>query len=129
MKLLVVDDDYSVLEMLLAPLEDQGFEVMLAASATDAMARELDVPPDVLVTDLDLGEGTNGIELASEARRRWPELKVVYMSGQPWPRGVVPTGGNETFLAKPFKVSALIRGVHSVADGFAWSSLKYTPRQ
>jgi DNA-binding NtrC family response regulator len=119
MRLLVVDDDYRVLEMLLACLEDEGFEVMLAASATDAMARELDVPPDVLVTDLDLGEGSNGIDLASEARRRWPDLRVVYMSGQPWPKGVVPVGGNETFLPKPFKVSALVRGVHSVTGGSA----------
>ena len=115
MKLLVVDDDADVLDAILAVLEDAGFAVMQASSGEDAIAKAATAMPDVLVTDLDLGSGMNGIELAAEARRRWPSLPIVYISGRQWLLNEHRLGTGEAFLAKPFRQRDLVGRVRAVA--------------
>jgi DNA-binding response OmpR family regulator len=116
MKLLVVDDDAAVLEVLLDVLRDAGFTVTLATSAEDAIAMASGAAPDVLVTDLDLGTGMNGIELAAEARRRWPNLPVVYISGRGWLMHGHQLDDREVYLPKPFHQNELLGGVQAVAN-------------
>jgi DNA-binding response OmpR family regulator len=113
--LLVVDDDKYVLEAILDCLVDAGFDVTPAVTGEDAIAKACVAVPDVLITDLDLGAGMSGIELGVEARRRWPNLPLVYMSGRPWIMNQRVMEDRETFLPKPFLQRALVAGVHAVA--------------
>ena len=72
--------------------------------------------PDVLVTDIDLGPGLGGLDIAAIARERHPATEVVLISGTaPDP---CLLGCRERFLRKPFAASALadaIRGAEAAA--------------
>ena len=117
MKLLVVDDDAEIREALFDILEDAGFEVTPTSTAEHALTIAVGSPPDVLVTDLDLGAGMGGVDLGIEARRRWPTLPVVYISGRPWLMNGHPLCNREAFIRKPFHRKELLGAVRAVAAG------------
>jgi len=58
---------------------------------------------DLLLTDIDM-PGIYGVSLSREVRDRWPETKVVFMSGGATPGGV----GGGPFLSKPFALRELV---------------------
>lgn len=85
MAVLLVEDDTVVRLTLCECLEDAGLEILDAGDATTALAM-LEASPrhiTILVTDLDLGPGDNGLVLAGKAKRRLPRLRVVYATGSP----------------------------------------------
>lgn len=87
-KLLVVDDEYELLEVTVNYLQSMGFEVLAATDGKQALLT-LEKNPDieVLLTDIVMPGGLNGTELAEKAREQSPALKVLYMSG--FPSGVI----------------------------------------
>lgn len=109
---LIVEDDPLVREHAAHSFEALGYSVCLAASAADAL-EILDTGPDIclLFTDVILGEGMNGIELAAEAGRRRPELKILYTSGYvPGDYGVgSPLEKGAEMLRKPYDREELVR--------------------
>jgi CheY-like chemotaxis protein len=113
--LLVVDDDEDVLDALIDVLEGAGFAIMFATSGEEAIMKASGAAPDVLVTDLDLGAGMNGIQLAAEVRRRWPGLPIVYISGHHRMMNARSLDDREVFLPKPFRQRELLGGVHAVS--------------
>lgn len=110
MHVLLVEDDELVRSCLEDLLIDAGVRVTPATSATEALAICGVECPSVLLADVWLGPGMNGLKLAAEARQRWPGLRCVLMSGDP----TVTRDDTETpdiFLAKPFQTSDLLRAV------------------
>nr|WP_300998379.1 PAS domain-containing protein [Hyphomonas sp.] len=109
---LIVEDDPLVREHAAHSFEALGYSVCLAASAADAL-EILETGPDIclLFTDVILGEGMNGIELAAEAGRRRPELKILYTSGYvPGDYGVgSPLEKGAEMLRKPYDREELVR--------------------
>jgi len=79
---LVVEDDPEVRSVATASLRSLGYRVISASNATDALG-ELEANPSIalLFTDVMLGPGMNGTELADVARQRRPELAVLLTSG------------------------------------------------
>src|SRR6266478_930386 len=81
-RILVVDDEEDVRNVLRAFLKAWGYEVIVADSGAAALewakksARKL----DLLITDFRM-PSMDGIELVQQMRNRHPELKVLYMSG------------------------------------------------
>jgi CheY-like chemotaxis protein len=81
---LVVDDEAELLEIAHAYLAEMGFNVICADGPAAALtAREQNSEIDLMVTDIIMSGGMNGVELAAEARRLNPNLKVIYSSGFP----------------------------------------------
>lgn len=79
---LAVEDDEDVLELTVVALKDLGYTVLTAANAGDALeilrsAKEI----DVLFSDVIMPGGMNGAQLAVEARRITPGIKVLLTSG------------------------------------------------
>ena len=76
MEVMVVDDEPLVRELIVEELEEAGVVVSECASAEVALAviPLNDLPPAVIVTDVNLGPGMDGLALASEVRRRWPMM-------------------------------------------------------
>lgn len=111
---LVVEDEQSVRAMVMEVLQDQGFR---AISATDGAAGlevlESEAHIDLLITDIGL-PGLNGRELAEAARRRRPELKILFMSGYPpeTPRTAEPSRQSDLLIVKPFTLNALLDRIH-----------------
>jgi CheY-like chemotaxis protein len=81
-KVLVVDDEWGLLEIAEAYLGDMAFTVLKAEGAHTAIEL-LKQHEDIvlLVTDILMPGGMNGVELVEQARRIVPQVKVVYTSG------------------------------------------------
>jgi two-component system, cell cycle sensor histidine kinase and response regulator CckA len=121
-RVLLVDDNDIVRDLMRAMLEREGFQVLDACNG----ARALELVAggdriDLLVTDVFM-PGIDGLELADRVLDFHPEAAVVFTSGHVDERilapGTVPAGA--AFLAKPFSMADLARtarDVFAAADG------------
>ncbi len=116
MQLIFVEDDAIIRDVAVEYLQEHGYDVVEAATAEDAMRRMVGAPaPQLVVTDIDLGEGRSGLELADWLHARWPELNVIFASGRlDRLKGRAPDP-RETCLAKPFRLRNLIELVRNSA--------------
>ena len=81
-RILVVEDKRIVRKMAKAVLTRLGYSVLEAENASKALALlQQGSQVHLLLTDILLTGHLNGFDLAREATRRWPELKVLFMSG------------------------------------------------
>jgi CheY-like chemotaxis protein len=79
-KILVFDDEPSILLMLKKLLEKAGHEVEVALNGKDGMVLFEKNKPDLLITDIIMPE-KEGLETIYELRRSYPELKIIAISG------------------------------------------------
>mgnify|MGYP001597635445 CR=1 FL=1 len=116
-RILVVEDEGAVRTTVRRQLETLGHKVQVAASAADALPLlQGPEPPDVLLTDVVLGAGMNGIELANAARVARPGLPVIFMSGftaVPEAQARITALG-APLLSKPSMLSQLDRALGTV---------------
>lgn len=116
-RVLLVEDEVLVRDMVRTFLERAGYDVVAHATAEEALAGGGGVGADLLLTDVML-RGKTGVELAQVLRERRPNLKVVYMSGNvadPVARESVVSPG-ACFLAKPFTRTMLLEAVRSLTE-------------
>ena len=116
MQVLLIEDDHHVRANLAELLSVHGIEVDGLTNAEDAIvligAGQI---PDVLVTDINLGSGLNGVDLAEMAQAKHPDVGVVFISGDPYDAHGHRLGEHEYFLQKPFKVSDLANAIRNAA--------------
>jgi PAS domain S-box-containing protein len=110
--ILLVEDDDEVRAATRKLLSGLGYRVIEAADAVTALSLvEQKNDLHLLLTDVVLAQGTSGPELAREARRLRPDLKVLFMSG--YVRDTVAfheqLEQDAHFLAKPFRKEDLAR--------------------
>ncbi len=112
MDVLLVEDDALIREVLGDALKDAGLDTVGSASAEAALDLLGDRVPDVVVTDINLGGGMDGLALGRTARARFPGLPFVYISG----RYAAVNGLDqcERFLTKPFPASVLLAAIADV---------------
>jgi CheY-like chemotaxis protein len=120
--ILIVEDDEDVIEVVSTHLSRLGYHIILARCGREALAELRQATPvDLLFTDFSLPENMNGAELAVEARRLRPHIKVLLTTGYhagPAP----PRDGAETFpiLTKPYRQSELTAKIRdALSDGRA----------
>ncbi|MGM0492526.1 MAG: transporter substrate-binding domain-containing protein [Armatimonadota bacterium] len=117
---LLVEDDSSILRVGQAMLEQQGYEVLVAGEAEEALelAEGRGRRIDLLVTDVVMPT-MNGRELAERLQGSRPDLRVLYMSGYTANviahQGVLEEGLH--FMQKPFSVEEMARNVRAALDG------------
>lgn len=108
---LLAEDDDQVRVLAESYLEEQGHEVLSAGTAPGALALVAKTSQvDVLFTNVDLkGEIAAGIELAQEAVKRSPNLKVLYTTERSLTDGMKARFvKNCAFLPKPYTVEQLL---------------------
>ncbi|HKE24474.1 MAG TPA: response regulator [Bryobacteraceae bacterium] len=112
MTILAVDDEPLMLTLMATVLRENGYDVLTAGGAAQAIALFREHPEDVdlLISDVVM-PGMDGPSLAAELRSARPDLKVLLVSGYCDPRQL--DRGFE-FLSKPFAVSELISRVRSL---------------
>jgi two-component system, cell cycle sensor histidine kinase and response regulator CckA len=118
--ILLVEDEDAVRTIARLALQAQGYRVLIANGAADALkvASDYGKPLDLLLTDVVMPE-MGGRQLAEQLRARQPGLQVLYMSGFT-DDAVVQHGvahATDAFLQKPFHPLGLARKVRSVFDG------------
>jgi PAS domain S-box-containing protein len=120
-RVLIVEDDPSVCELVRSVLDSHGYSVLTAAQPNEAetlFAQLEDQAVDLMVSDVVM-PGLSGTELASRLTRKNPRMKVLFMSGY-IDDAIVRAGIEEkdvAFLQKPFAPIALVRKVREVLDG------------
>ncbi len=109
----IVDDEPSILDTLGGILEDEGYQVMVAKTGSEALTAIQTEPPDVVFLDIWMPE-LDGLEVLKRVREQFPNIMVIMMSGH----GSVETAVKATklgaydYLEKPLdsqKVTILVR--------------------
>jgi CheY-like chemotaxis protein len=111
---LLVEDDAVIREVLGDALQGAGLSTVGSASAEAALELLGEHMPDVVVTDINLGAGMDGLALGRAVRARFPGLPFVYISGRY--SGVSGLDSGERFLPKPFPASLLLRAIEDVRE-------------
>jgi excisionase family DNA binding protein len=111
-KVLIVDDDEALLEMLVELLERDGrFDVRVARSGYEAGIMTQEFEPDVMVLDYKLPD-INGNRVCQTVRAnpRFSGMKVIMISGVADPDEIAElrSAGADDFLRKPFQIDELI---------------------
>jgi DNA-binding response OmpR family regulator len=105
-RLLLIDDDPLSRELFQTSLSEQNYEVCVAKDGFAALAQMRGALPDLIITDLKM-PNMSGFEFLSIARRRFPQIPTIAMSGEFHPP-VEPLGVlADAFFAKPFRFEDL----------------------
>ena len=106
-KILLVEDEMLVRELALEDLTDAGHHVTAAGSGDEALTiLNGDQSFEVLFTDVRMPGTVNGWELAMQAKKLIPGLRVVYATGLNDDTGQV--GADDRMLTKPYRKSDLL---------------------
>jgi DNA-binding response OmpR family regulator len=87
MKILLVDDNVELLQLLEALLSREGHRLAKAVNGWEGYERALVFRPDLVITDLAMPL-LDGLEMVRHIRRHIPRIATVYMSGAPQAHGV-----------------------------------------
>jgi DNA-binding response OmpR family regulator len=114
-RVLVVDDDPTVAEVVATYLRRAGIEVELAADGVTALAVAGRARPDLVVLDLML-PGLSGLEVCTRLREQRPDLPIVMLTalGEESDRVLGLEHGADDYLVKPFSPRELVLRVQSV---------------
>lgn len=116
--ILLVEDDALIRLALEEALTEEGFEVVMATSGTEGLATlSCDADRfDALITDIRLGAGPDGWDMARQIRGLLPQMPVVYMSGDStadWAAQGVP---RSVMVPKPFVMAQIITAVSTLLN-------------
>ncbi|SLN75707.1 PAS domain S-box protein [Oceanibacterium hippocampi] len=117
---LVVEDNAEVRDVAVSQLRTFGYQVVEAEDGPAAMALlEQGLPVDLLFTDVVMPGGMSGLDLARNARRLRPELKVLFTTGfaAMAPTGDAMNGDNGNVLRKPYRKEELARKIGEALGG------------
>jgi signal transduction histidine kinase len=129
--LLVVDDDAGVREVTATRLAEAGYAVREAASGMQALVSlEADPRVDLVVLDFAM-PGMNGAEAATEIRKRWPAMPVLFVTGFADTEALALAGaaGVDAIVLKPYRDGELERKVAATLAGRAAPGLRLVSDQ
>ncbi len=108
-RILVVDDEASIRELLSKTLALAEYEVHVAPDGPSALERLRLAPYDLLITDLKM-PGMDGLTLIREARRLKPDLPVIIITGYSTEASAIEAInlGVSGYLTKPFRVPRVL---------------------
>ena len=117
--ILVVEDDPDVREMIVGILSDLGYQTLVATSGPEALAMlNRDNSVDLLFTDIVMPAGMSGTDLARQASRLRPDLKVLLSSGYAREANQSRSARDDfPFIAKPYRPTALGKKLEEVLAG------------
>jgi CheY-like chemotaxis protein len=112
---LVVDDEKVIADTLSIILSRNGFFVQTAYDAASALELSEIIPPDLLLSDVMMGPGMDGTQLAMEMTRSCPDCKVILFSGHAATQDLLARasglGHRFTVLAKPLHPAELLERI------------------
>jgi CheY-like chemotaxis protein len=119
-KILIIDDDELVLDMMQASLEEEGYEVVVASCGVEGVNRYREELADVVITDLIMPD-KEGTEILMEIKREFPKAKVIVMSGggRNTATGYLATAralGADLAFQKPIQHEKLIEGIEQLLE-------------
>ena len=115
---LVVEDEFLIHELIVPALEEAGYRSVTTTEGNEAVVllKNQEHTIRALVTDVHLGEGINGWDVARRAREIYQDIPVVYMTGRgahEWTAQGVP---NSILVAKPFAPDQIVSAVSQLLN-------------
>jgi two-component system OmpR family response regulator len=114
-RLLVVDDEPNILELLSATLRFSGFEVASASTGYEALATAKTFAPDLLVLDV-MMPGIDGFDVAKRLRAGGSRTPVLFLTARDADEDKVTglTIGGDDYVTKPFSLEEVIARIRSI---------------
>lgn len=114
-RVLVVDDEPNIVDLVRMALRFHGFDVVTAATGQEALTRAAADQPDLLILDVMLPDA-DGFEVCRRLRADGAEVAVVYLTARDAHRDKITglTYGGDDYITKPFAVEELIARVRAV---------------
>jgi two-component system OmpR family response regulator len=114
-RLLVVDDEPNIVELLTASLSYAGFEVRSAGSGRDALASAREFRPDLVVLDV-MMPGTDGFEVLRRLRGEGSPVPVLFLTARDAVEDKIAglSLGGDDYLTKPFSLGELLARIRTV---------------
>lgn len=109
LKILIVDDDPNVIDLLAGLIRSIGFtDIMTAQDGEVGLRIFHEYHPDLIITDIEMPK-IDGLELLEKVKKSVPETIVIIISGQSNPENVIEALERhaDNFLAKPFSIAKL----------------------
>jgi PAS domain S-box-containing protein len=118
-KILIVEDNKDLAKSAQRVLNDAGYETTVTTSAEQALETLRGAESfDILFTDIILTRGSNGIELAQDAVKLRPGIKILFSSG--FSEAALRASGKaalaERFIAKPYRKEELLDRIGSLLE-------------
>ncbi|MBY9062789.1 response regulator [Sphingomonas yunnanensis] len=116
-RILLVEDETFIRMFLTCAFRDAGFTVIGSETGANALTELETKNFAALVTDIRLGVGPSGWDVAHFARQRRPHMAVIYMTGDSaadWISEGVPTS---ILMQKPFAMARLVTAVANLLKG------------
>src|SRR6202521_1131607 len=113
-KVLLVDDDEAIREMMTATLEHKGFDVVAATNVTEALKLITTESFDVLITDLHMPNPSDGFAVITAMRHSQPDALTLLVSGYPDVKSAMDAILLEAddIIVKPLEAGKLAEMVH-----------------
>lgn len=114
--ILLVEDDCAIAIVIIAALEDEGFDIVHCASIAERDAKLSEASFDVMLTDVMLEDG-DGLASMNMVRNAAPDMPVIVLSAQNTLDTAVRASDSEAFeyFPKPFDLDELVRAVCQAA--------------
>ena len=109
-KILIVDDEASIVESLAEILESVGYEVTTATSGGEAINKAKQVSPEILLSDV-LMPAMNGFELALRIKDALPNCRLILFSGQA-STAQLAQQAIQSFTSKGYRFELLPKPLH-----------------
>ncbi len=120
-RILVIDDDDQVREMLRQMMEHAGHEAVVAPDGEIGMRMYREKPTDIIVTDIIMPE-KDGWEAIVELRKEFPDARIIAISGGarlgPYSYlAIAKRFGAQRVFAKPIEKAELLRAIRELLEG------------
>jgi len=126
--LLAVDDSKTMRKVIEITFAGEGFKTVVAADATDAVAKAQSEHPNIALIDAAL-DGTNGYDLCRQIKGASPSTVVVLLSNkaQPYDKARGAAAGADDFVDKPFDTQQMIDKITALAKRGAQAPIAAAP--
>jgi len=112
-KILIVEDQADIRELIRVTLEFENFEIQEAANGTDGLAAAEKLKPDLILLDVMMPGGMDGLEVCRRARAnpalRRTKIVMLTAKGQQADRAAGVAAGADEYLLKPFSPLDLLK--------------------
>ena len=109
-KVLIVDDDETMVELLSSKLRAEGYEIFVAGNGHKGLAEVKKIGPDLIITDLMMPE-MDGLDFILQVRKNDEDIPILGISGFPGKKEVAINLGATDFLEKPTSPRILMQKI------------------
>jgi len=114
-KILIVDDEVMLVEMLRMRLEDNGYDVESAHDGLEGLSKAEQVRPDLIILDIGM-EGMDGYTMLKEIRKndQLKSIDVVMLTASGKKRELFEKEGISDYITKPFETEEFLSKINDI---------------